>query len=48
MKTDGKQLKTPAKVAFYIFRAWRKHPDTGEKLWAKDYGLHAWRIPVYA
>lgn len=34
-------------VDHYIFRAWRKHPKTGEILWAKKYGLRAWRIPVY-
>jgi hypothetical protein len=36
------------KVIGYIFRAWRRHPKTGEKLWAKDYGLRAWRIPIFA
>jgi len=35
------------KAAYYIFRAWRRHPQTGEILWAKDYGLRAWRIPIY-
>ena len=30
----------------YIFRPWRRCPQTGEKLWAKDFGLKAWRIPV--
>lgn len=36
------------KVLYYVFRTWRKHPKTGEVLWAKDYGLRAWRIPIYA
>ena len=31
----------------YIFRAWRRHPTTGAVLWARDYGLRAWRIPIY-
>jgi len=34
------------KNAKYVYRAWRRHPKTGEKLWARDYGLRAWRIPV--
>jgi hypothetical protein len=29
-----------------IFRPWRRDPRTGEKIWAKDYGLKAWPIPV--
>jgi len=29
----------------YIFRAWIT--VKGEKRWAKDYGLKAWRIPLY-
>ena len=33
------------KPKYYIFRAWRMH--NGQKLWAKDYGLKAWRIPIY-
>jgi hypothetical protein len=33
-------------VLYYIFRAWRKHRQSGEVLWAKDYGLRAWRIPI--
>lgn len=36
------------RVAYYIFRSWRRHPQTGEQMWAKDYGLKAWRIPVFA
>jgi len=34
-------------VDHYIFRAWRRNPKTGEILWARKYGLRAWRIPVY-
>jgi hypothetical protein len=30
----------------YVFRPWRRCPRTGEKLWAKNFGLKAWRIPV--
>lgn len=30
----------------YIFRAWRT--VNGERLYAKDYGLKAWRIPIYS
>lgn len=30
----------------FIYRPWRRHPKTGEKLWAKNYGLKAWAIPV--
>ena len=29
-----------------IFRAWRRHPQTGEKLWARDYGYRAWPLWV--
>ncbi len=32
--------------ARFVFRPWRRCPRTGEKLWAKDYGLKAWRIPI--
>lgn len=31
----------------YIFRAWRTNRD-GTRLYAKDFGLKAWRIPIYA
>lgn len=34
-------------VTGYIFRPYRDLPD-GRRLWAKTYGLKAWRIPVYA
>ena len=30
----------------FIFRTWRKDPRTGQILYAKDYGLKAWRIPI--
>lgn len=30
----------------YVYRPWRRCPRTGEKLWAKNFGLKAWRIPV--
>ena len=30
----------------YVFRPWRRCPRTGEKLWAKQFGFKAWRIPV--
>ncbi len=29
-----------------IFRAWRIDPVTGERIWAKHYGLRAWPIWV--
>lgn len=29
-----------------IFRPWRKHPKTGQILWAKNYGKKAWFIPL--
>ena len=29
-----------------IFRAWRIDKKTGKKLWARDYGLKAWPIPI--
>lgn len=30
----------------FIFRPWRKDSKSGEILWAKNYGLKAWKIPV--
>lgn len=36
------------RVMYYIFRAWVRDPKTGEQRWARDHGLKAWRIPVYA
>ena len=38
-------LPAPSGVRF-VFRPWRRCPHTGRKLWAKQYGLKAWRIPV--
>ena len=35
------------KPARYIFRTWRTSRD-GTRLYAKDFGLKAWRIPIYA
>lgn len=31
---------------FNIYRAWKLDPRTGEKMWAKDHGLKAWKIWV--
>ena len=35
------------RVERYIFRAWKLDAD-GNRLWARDYGYRAWRIPIYA
>jgi hypothetical protein len=37
--------KLPGKQKL-IFRAWRVDPVTGERLWAKNFGLRAWPIWV--
>jgi len=29
-----------------IFRPYKTNPRTGEVMWARDYGLRAWPIPV--
>lgn len=29
----------------YVFRPWRRD-RSGKKIWAKDYGLKAWPIPI--
>lgn len=29
-----------------VFRAWRKDPRTGKILYARNYGLKAWPIPI--
>lgn len=36
------------KVIGFLFRAWITHWLTGQRLYAKDYGKRAFRIPVYA
>jgi hypothetical protein len=33
------------KPLYYIFRTWIT--KNGVRLYAKDYGMKAWRIPVY-
>jgi hypothetical protein len=30
----------------FVFRPWRRCPNTGRKIWAKEYGFKAWRIPT--
>lgn len=44
--TRKRSIPLEPKARYYIFRAWRRTKD-GVVLWAKDYGLKAWRIPVY-
>lgn len=44
MANDKPKSKRPSGAV--IFRPWRRDPRTGEILWAKDYGLKAWPIPV--
>jgi len=39
------QIKDKRKPVGYIFRTWITR--NGVKVWAKDYGLKAWRIPIY-
>ena len=39
-----RSLRPP--VANCIYRPWRRDARTGGILWAKHYGLRAWRIPV--
>ncbi len=36
------------KIVNYIFRPWRKDPRNGKILWARNYGLRAWKIPICA
>lgn len=46
-KHDSKPHRTRGnRDGFYIWRAWKLDPKTGEKMWAKDHGLKAWRIWV--
>lgn len=30
----------------YIFRPWRTCPQTGQRIYARNFGLRAWPIPV--
>ena len=39
------QINNKRKPIGYILRAWIT--KDGVKVWAKDYGYKAWRIPVY-
>lgn len=34
------------RIVGYIYRAWRLD-KAGNRLYARDYGLRAWRIPIY-
>ncbi len=36
----------PKPEGLFIYRPWRRDPRTGALLWARNYGLRAWRIPV--
>ncbi|HMS54969.1 MAG TPA: hypothetical protein PKA27_06175 [Fimbriimonadaceae bacterium] len=38
--------KNPKAGKRLIFRAWKRDPNTGEKMWAKDYGFKAWAFWV--
>lgn len=44
--TRARSVPSEPKPRYYIFRPWRR-TKSGEKLWARDYGLKAWRIPIY-
>jgi len=39
-------IPSPKPDLAYIYRPWRRCPATGRKIWARQYGLKAWRIPV--
>lgn len=43
----GKTMPPPPPEGVrFVFRPWRRCPQTGRKIWAEEYGLKAWRIPV--
>lgn len=42
----SKRKSNRPRRAGVIFRPWRVDPKTGDKLWARDYGLKAWPIPI--
>lgn len=44
--TDNQLPLSEQQGVRYVFRPWRRDPRTGAKIWAKTYGLKAWRIPV--
>lgn len=48
MSENNNKKGEDRKVLYYIFRTRRRDSKTGEVLHAKDYGLKAWRIPIYA
>lgn len=41
------RVESDRTVIGYIFRPYRDLPN-GRRLWARAYGLKAWRIPQYA
>lgn len=44
---ENLKLKWSEKYQCYgVFRPYRKDPRTQQILWAKNYGLRAWFIPV--
>ena len=43
---SNKSKNQDDEILDYIYRAWRRDPRTGKILWAKHYGLRAWRIPI--
>jgi hypothetical protein len=45
MAMSADTYSTPPGTRF-VFRPWRRCPNTGRKIWAKNYGFKAWRIPV--
>jgi hypothetical protein len=42
-KKPKQPLRRPIR---YIYRAWR-YGKGGKRLYARDYGYRAWRIPIY-
>lgn len=41
-----RRTEPPTRPSQIIFRPWKINPKTGEKMWAKHYGLKAWPIPI--
>lgn len=41
-----RKLPPPPPGMKYIFRPWRRDPDTGRMLYARAYGFRAWPILV--